>query len=561
MPIRVLSPHTAARIAAGEVIERPASVVKELVENSLDAGARQVIVELQDGGLRSIRVTDDGAGIPADEVALAFQRHATSKIDDASDLQCIDTLGFRGEALPSIAAVASVTMTTCPPGSPAGHYMKLSNGRVIEEGPAGCPPGTSVAVQGLFAEVPARRKFLTSPGAERARVGELVSRFAMAFPEVRFRFLSDGRESFASPGTGSLLDVLVVIYGMDVGQALLQVSGEEAGYEVSGFVSPPSLSRANRGRITFLVNRRWVQSRPLSVALEQAYHGLLQQGRYPIAVVELRMPPEEVDVNVHPTKREVRFRQEGRAFSVVQRAVRGVLIARSPVPEVSPERLGPSAPPLAPALAGQAAPPPPERPGQGRLIASESLPRLRVLGQMGNAYLVAEGPDGLYLIDQHAAHERILFERVRKAFTEGAAGVQTLLEPATAELTYTQSELLRESRELLEQYGFQLEEFGERAYLVRGVPSAMNDSDPAQGLRDVLDLMSSEFKLLERQDAVAASIACHSAIRAGRRLSAEEMSGLVRQLEGTSNPNTCPHGRPTMIRLSAEHLERGFGRR
>ncbi len=558
MPIRVLSPHTAARIAAGEVVERPASVVKELVENSLDAGARQVIVELQDGGLRSIRVTDDGAGIPADEVALAFRRHATSKIGDASDLQSIDTLGFRGEALPSIAAVASVSMTTCPPGSPAGHYIKLSNSRVIEEGPVGCPPGTSVAVQGLFAEVPARRKFLSSPGAERARVGELVSRFAMAFPEVRFRFLSDGRESFASPGTGSLLDVLVVIYGTDVGQALLQVSGEDAGYEVSGFVSPPSLSRANRGRITLLVNRRWVQSRPLSVALEQAYHGLLQQGRYPIAVVELRMPPEEVDVNVHPTKREVRFRQEGRAFSVVQRAVRGVLIARSPVPEVSPDKLGPSAPPPAPALAQQAAPP---APGQERLIASESLPRLRVLGQMGNAYLVAEGPDGLYLIDQHAAHERILFEQVRKAFTEGAAEVQTLLEPATVELTYTQSELVRENRELLERYGFRLEEFGERAYLVRGVPSAMNDSDPVQGLRDVLDLMSSEFKLLEREDAIAASIACHSAIRAGQRLSAEEMSELVRQLEGTSNPNTCPHGRPTMIRLSAEHLERGFGRR
>ena len=564
MPIRVLSTHTAAKIAAGEVIERPASVVKELVENSLDAGARQVIVEVQDGGIRSIRVTDDGRGIPSDQVALAFQRHATSKIDDDWDLQSIETLGFRGEALPSIAAVSSVTLVTREAESAAGHRIKLSGSRVVEEGPVGCPIGTSVSVQGLFSRVPARRKFLRSPGAEGARIGELMSRLAMAFPGVRFRLVANGKESLNSPGNGSLLDVLAAIYGTKVGQALLAVGVEDDGYNVTGFVSPPTLSRANRSHITFLVNRRWVQSRLLSIAVEQAYHGLLMQRRYPIAVVNLNLPAEDVDINVHPSKREVRFTRDDRAFQAVQRAVRSVLVVNSPVPEVSLERLVPSSnthPAPTPIISLKAPTPVSDEGRQESFVSSESLSRLRVMGQMGDVYVVAEGPDGLYLIDQHAAHERVLFEQVRDAVREGVRESQALLEPASVELTYTQQELARESREALEQYGFVLEEFGERSYLLRGVPSVLNDSDPVQGLREVLDLMSNEFRLMERQDAIAASIACHGAIRAGKSLGMQEMAELARQLEGTENPNTCPHGRPTMIRLSVQHLERQFGRR
>jgi len=560
----VLSTHTAAKIAAGEVIERPASVVKELVENSLDAGASQVIVEVQDGGIRSIRVTDDGRGIPSDQVALAFQRHATSKIDDEWDLQSIETLGFRGEALPSIAAVSSVILVTREAESAAGHRIKISGSRVLEEGPVGCPTGTSVSVQGLFSRVPARRKFLRSPGAEGARIGELMSRLAMAFPDVRFRLVANGKEGLNSPGNGSLLDVLAAIYGTKVGQALLAVGVEDDGYNVTGFVSPPTLSRANRSHITFLVNRRWVQSRLLSIAVEQAYHGLLMQGRYPIAVLNLNLPAEDVDINVHPSKREVRFTREDRAFQAVQRAVRSVLVAHSPVPGVSLERLVPSSDPHpapTPTISLKAPTTASDEGRQESLVSSESLPRLRVMGQMGDVYVVAEGPDGLYLIDQHAAHERVLFEQVRDAVREGVHESQALLEPASVELTYTQQGLARESREALEQYGFVLEEFGERSYLLRGVPSALNDSDPAQGLREVLDLMSTEFRLMERRDAIAASIACHGAIRAGKSLGMQEMAELVRQLEGAENPNTCPHGRPTMIRLSVQHLERQFGRR
>ena len=558
MPIRVLDPRTASQIAAGEVVERPASVVKELMENSLDAGASEIVVELQDGGLRSIRVSDNGSGIPSDEVALAFQRHATSKIASGEDLESIETLGFRGEALPSIVAVASVALTTRPHEDSAGRCVKLADGRVIEEGPAGCPPGTSVTVTRLFASVPARRKFLRSANAERTRIGEMVSRFAMAFPHVRFRLLSEGRESLASPGTGDLLEVLAAVYGIGVAQELLPVEGEDDGYVVTGFVSPPSLSRANRSHVTFLVNRRWVQSRLLSVALEQAYHGLLQQGRHPVAALNLILPVQQVDVNVHPTKREVRFRREDRAFSTVQRAVRSVLVAHSPVPELATETPRPSVSfPVARSGPTQSV----DEARQERLIPREALPRLRVLGQMGNTYLVAEGPDGLYLIDQHAAHERVLFEQVRERAEEGASGFQSLLEPVPVELTYTQAEMVRENGPLLERYGFVLEQFGERTYLIRGVPSAVAGSEPAQALREVLDLISTDFRLMEREEALAASIACHAAVRAGRSMTPQEMDELARQLEATGSPNTCPHGRPTMVRLSSQHLEREFGRR
>jgi DNA mismatch repair protein MutL len=550
----------AAKIAAGEVVERPASAVKELVENALDACARNITIEILEGGIRSIRVTDDGVGIPASEVAVAFERHATSKIDDTWDLQTIGSLGFRGEALPSIAAVATVTLTSRTHDNPIGHRIKLKDGKVLEEGAAGCPQGTTVTVQGLFANVPARHKFLKPATTERSRVADLVSRFAMAFPDVAFRFISDGRESLATTGDSDLLNVLASVYGTGVAQALLPIASDSDGYRLSGFVSPPSLSRPNRSYITFFVNRRWIQSRVLSVALEQAYHGLLLQARYPISVLNVIVPAREVDVNVHPTKREVRFRHEDKLFSLVQRAVREVLIAQAPVPEIAPEQLGvapiPSARPTSQLVTSEASPP-----QQANFLPRESLRRLRVLGQMGDVYLVAEGQDGLYLIDQHAAHERVLFEQVKEGFAQGRQEMQSLLEPTTVELTHSQAELLRENCESLTRYGFSFEEFGERTYLLRSVPPSLSTSEPVQALREVLDLMAADFRLMEREEAIAASIACHGAVRAGKSLSQQEMSELVRQLEETRTPNTCPHGRPTMIRLSANQLEREFKRR
>ncbi len=564
-PIRVLPPDVAARIAAGEVVERPASVVKELVENSLDAGATQVVVEVKAGGLESIRVIDNGCGIPASEVSLAFQRHATSKLSSDADLERVTSLGFRGEALPSIAAVSHLVMVTRTAHSPAGHTIELHWGQVVKEGPQGCPVGTSVTVRRLFDNVPARRKFLKSPTAEAGRIGDLMTRLALAFPAVRFTLTLDGRPALTTSGTGFLSDVLAEVYGGDVAGHMLQVQAQEEGYAVEGFVSLPSLTRANRTYVTLLVNRRWVQSRLLSIALEEAYHGLLQQGRHPLAVVSLTLPPQDVDVNIHPAKREVRFRHEDRVFTLVQRAVREVLMAVSPVPQFhlpTPAPLeargwtasaqGSRRLEQAPLALGTA----PEE----ALTPREAAPRLHVLGQAQNTYLVAEGPDGLYLIDQHAAHERVLYDRLL-AGGLGAARSQALLEPVAVELTPTQEALVQDCMDTLRQYGFDLEPFGPRSYVLRAVPAVSRTSDAARAFCEVLDLASRETRLKRREDALAASIACHNSVRAGMPLSHAEMQELVRQLEATTSPNTCPHGRPTMVHLSSYHLEREFGRR
>ncbi len=364
---------------------------------------------------------------------------------------------------------------------------------------------------------------------------------------------------------------------------MLEASWEEPGgeYRASGFVSSPSLHRANRSYITFFVNGRWIQSPMLTHAVSESYHGFLPDKRYPVAVINLTVPLGDVDVNVHPTKREVRFRQENRVYSVVQRAVRGALIATSPVPEISigPERPSPafhgtpsSSPVFRPADSGQwpaAAPGTAKTDQWDRTLASdqpalrpmEALNSLRIVGQVKSTYLVAEGPDGMYLIDQHAAHERVLFERVVKDVEAHNAQVQALLEPMSVELSPGQEEVVQENLELLSQYGFLLEPFGERSYLVRGIPGIIRNSGPGKALVEVLDLMPYEGILKGRKEALAASIACHSSVRAGMALNQDEMEELVRSLQGTDTPHTCPHGRPTMVHLSCHHLEREFGRR
>ena len=573
MPINVLAPDIAAKIAAGEVVERPSSVVKELVENSVDAGASQITVEARGGGVELIRVTDNGCGIPAGEVELAFRRHATSKVSSVSDLDAIGTLGFRGEALPSIAAVARASVVTRPHDATAGREVSLARGEVVASSPIGCPPGTSVTVQGLFENVPARLKFLKSPSGERGRISDLVSRYALAYPEIQFRLVVDGRDSLTSPGNGILADALVSVYGAETAGAMLDVCFESPGdgYWVKGFISSPSLNRANRSHITFLLNRRWIQSPLLSFALAESYQGFLPEKRHPMVVLNLTVPLADVDVNVHPAKREVRFRQDDRVFSAIQRAVRGALIAMSPVPEVQ----FPVGSPSPESTQGRLATPPdaltPDNqqrglpldlsPIGGTARAMAGMSSLRIMGQASNTYLVAEGSDGLYLIDQHAAHERVLFEKVSREVSERPPQVQAVLEPVTVELSPGQEELLQASIGLLDRYGFIVEPFGDRTYLLRGLPAVVSVASPGKALLAVLDLMAFEGLLREREEALAASIACHSAVRAGMSLNQKEMEELVLQLESCDNPHTCPHGRPTMIRLSSSHLEREFGRR
>ena len=570
MTIRILEPEISSKIAAGEVVERPASVVKELVENSLDAGATQVTVEIEGGGVDLIRVTDNGHGIPAEELPLAFERHATSKLFTAPDLEHIATLGFRGEALPSISAVGRVHLMSRTADAVAGREIGLRWGRVEREGPFGCPPGTAVTVKGLFGNLPARRKFLKSPSAESARVADLISRLAMAFPQVGFRLTVDGRETLSTPGNGSLLDTIVAVYGPQTGQEMLEVRGDTPeGYALYGFVSTPSHTRSNRSYITLLINHRWVQSRTLTFALEEAYHGLLPQGRHPLAVVGLTVPYQQVDVNIHPAKKEVRFRREEIGFSLVQRSVRSALVEVAPIPQVTLDFLRPGAPQTIPTpmvsgsgplfaapRAGVEEPASLQRP----LTPKEGLSLLRLLGQVNQTFIVAEGPDGLYLIDQHAAHERVLFEQVCQRAERQEALSQPLLEPVMVELSPGQEEQVRENLDALSRYGFSLEPFGERSYLLRAIPVVMNATKVASALQEVLDLQAQEKRLSPGDEALAASIACHSSIRGGMSLNHQQMEELLQQLESTQNPRVCPHGRPTMVHISSRHLEREFGR-
>ena len=587
MPIRALSEKVASQIAAGEVVERPSSVVKELVENGIDADARDIRVEARGGGKQFIRVTDDGCGIPAAEVELAFHRHSTSKLTTADDLARITTLGFRGEALASIASISRVTFVTRAADEPVGALLRIEGGRLVTRQESGRPPGTAVTVEDLFFNVPARRKFLRTDRTERRHIDGWLTRYAMAYPGVRFTLLHDGRVVFQSAGLGDdrLRDVLIAVYGLEVGAAVLEIAlGDQQpapGIQVTGFVSPPPLHRANRGYITLFVNGRWVQDASLTYAIIQAYHTLLPTGRYPLAVVMVRLPPEDVDVNVHPTKAEVRFRDGDAVFRAVQKAVRRTLLERSPVPiairpptawptssapgrEQRLERLaGLSTQPTGEQLRFEPQPSDITAPAGGVLVPSaERLPPLRVMGQLGATYVVAEGPEGMYLIDQHAAHERVLFERLLAERERAGVASQALLEPRPVELAPETAGLLEEHLEVLDSLGFQIEPFGGTTMLVRALPSIVAETDPRQVLEDVAAALEAGDAPLAStvEEAVARQVCKRAAVKAGQVLTQAEMEELMRALEQCASPRTCPHGRPTMIHLSVEQLAREFGR-
>ena len=594
MPIRLLSDKVSSMIAAGEVIERPASVVKELVENALDAGATEISVEIRGGGVEQIRVADNGIGIPQDEVGLAFQRFATSKLSDASDLEAIPTLGFRGEALPSIASVARISVVTRHIDEESGTRLEIDEGRITDEQRHGASQGTVMTVRQLFRNVPARRKFLRTTATETSHIQTLVTRYALAYPEVRFS-LNTGNASLQTPGSGSLREAVAAIHSLNVAENMLGVGADDEDLErpnVSGLVSQPALSRANRGYMSFFVNRRWVQSRMLGYALEQAYHGFLKERRYPMAVVNIALDYDQVDVNVHPSKTEVRFRSGDRVFSAIQHAVRSTLTSHSPVPEIRRAEVRPPAYPYAPSRessrhfwpiepfnAASAATPSVDVNGEtasdalqdtgsetstddiGGNTHRQTLPMLRVLGQVQTTYIAAEGPDGMYLIDQHAAHERVMFERIKADAASGEPQSQSLMEPLTIELNPIQQELVETHQQVFANLGLLLEPFGGNVYVIRAVPGILVDQDPAKAFIDMLDEMAQGGDVESWSDRAAYSMACHAAIRAGKVMTHDEMTALTRQLEQCHQPHTCPHGRPTIIHLSGTRLEREFGRR
>jgi DNA mismatch repair protein MutL len=577
--IRLLSEATVNRIAAGEVIERPAAAVKELVENALDAGAARIAVALFDGGIARIEVSDNGVGMNEAELALAVQRHATSKLADES-LVRIATLGFRGEALPSIGAAARLTITSRPPDASNAHTIQVEGGQVSEVAPCAGAIGTRVVVRDLFFATPARRKFLKHPRTEAEHAELAVRRLALAAPGVAFRLESDGRVAFDLPEQTREARVAALL-GVEAAAALLAVDGVRDALRLTGFACAPALSRATGAAQYLVVNGRPVADPVLKVAVRVAYRDVIAAGRHAVVALFLEMPPDELDVNVHPAKTELRFRDPAaiRSFviSTVSRALSGGAGAASPAGALSLVHSRPTwhaaRPALRPGFAE--APPAPLRPlpldaaPGARLLPAEAPPADYPLGapvaQVLDTYIIAVAADGsLVLVDQHAAHERLTHEALRAQMLDGGVRSQPMLLPAVVELAPADAARLLARAAELARLGLEIEAFGGGAVLVRAMPAALGAPEPRPLLCDLADElaeMDESTALDARLDAVIARLACHGSIRAGRRLGAEEMAALLRQMEATPRAATCSHGRPTFLKLSKAEIETLFGRR
>ncbi|GCE10317.1 DNA mismatch repair endonuclease MutL [Tengunoibacter tsumagoiensis] len=736
MPIRQLAPDVAAKIAAGEVVERPASVVKELIENSIDAGATQIRVDLLHGGLQLIRITDNGSGISLEELPLALARHATSKVAQIDDLEQIRSLGFRGEALASIAAVAEVTLVSRQRGAEQGGQIGALSGQVTEVTRAASPEGTTITVRNLFSAVPARLKFLKSRTTEISHCHHLLEQYALAYPEIRFNVFSEGKQIFSTPGDGQLSSVLVAVYGLQIAEQMVPLSPGDRTEDsdapiVTGYTSRPTCYKSTRQHISFFVNRRWVLSRMLTTAVEGAYHSLLLTGRHPIAVINIDMDPSLLDVNVHPAKTEIRFLKERRVFAAVLRAVRAALLEEPEMPEwkpkqapratahralpeaaIAPEAASDEDDPLIAALqeetddeaeedttSEEASPkrsraipmdnpwvtvseeetgskpplsgrlwqshvrrpetktetpgpgparlnPPPtsetssltrsrqldasetrsrqgdahetrsrqsdadetryvqpeEQPGEQAILSRQQpeqqlswerevvalspgvqepqeeilsgqsidphqqrrLPKLRVIGQLSQSYIVTEGENGMYLIDQHAAHERILLERMVASMKARTPMSQLLLTPLRLELAPGELEMIEEHKEQLEQIGFHFQLAEDSSLEIKAVPGILVKQMNAHSLQELMVELTAEEQLGHTEtweERALANVACKAAIKANYFLTVSEMREMLEQLEQTKAPFSCCHGRPTMVHFGLTSLAREFERR
>ncbi len=629
--IRQLPPDVANKIAAGEVVERPANAVKELIENAIDAGARRITIELEEGGKKLIRVRDDGSGMSAQDAVLCLQRHATSKIQEADDLWRIQTLGFRGEAMPSLAAVSRMEITTREENSESGTRIVVEAGEILGVEEIGCAPGTEVAVRGLFFNTPARFKFLKSDSAESARISEMVGHMALAYSHVAFVLKHNGNESLRVEAAGDAFNALVSVWGRDTARAMMPIStGEEfPNIKVSGFAGRPQFTRANRkGQLVF-VNGRPVTSRALQHAFGAAYEGLIHgRDRYPVGLIFLQVAPGSVDVNVHPAKSEVRFAREGEAHHALRVAIRDTLVGAQLAPswnldgesdgglykpfsgqriepgdqsqtqspsqpsyQPAPSRFNPQAPtpnyaayngssndlsrPLTPAptddsnerfrqhLADIRA----GKSGFDRDLFPDEAPpklKLRPLAQItNNAYILCEGDDGLYIVNQHRAHETILAARAIERASRERVESQRLMIPFSTECGPRALAAVEEHGSLLAELGFEVETFGGNALLVRAVPTLVAQTDYERAFSDLLDELISGHAgrgLDERRRALLTLLSCKNAIKAGDALNQGQMQGLVDDLVELPNPSICPHGQPILIKISTYELHKKFER-
>jgi DNA mismatch repair protein MutL len=594
--INVLDPRVAQQVAAGEVVDRPASVVKELVENALDAGASRVEVELGDGGTSRILIRDDGAGMPPEDARLCVLRHATSKIQEVEDIETVTTLGFRGEALPSIASVSSFCLTTST-GAGAATKVQVEGGAAAEVSPASHPKGTTVLVDRLFYNVPARRAFLKGPRAERSAIVETVTHVAVAHPEVAFRLTEAGRDYLSLPEAGGLLERLAQIHGVAKARALREVAYESGAFKISGYAALPSLTEGGRSCQTISVNGRFVRAENLHRGLDNAYRATVPSGRYPPVAVEITADPRRVDVNVHPTKQVVRFSEERAAREALTAAVRNAIEWRPPAPTATPrareraftqdrfsvppargssfvteggpahpaapprdlrevrERLAEASRPMTEETVAEERPPYGELPERGALPPLEDL---RVIGQLAAGYILVEEPESLWVVDQHVAHERAILDGLNDS--DSPATVQSLLVPEVVELSPGDAELAAASLEELGVYGFEVEPFGPRSVRVTAVISTLADRDVAGAFKDALSAIKGSDPGHRREDRILATIACHSAVKMGDKMSQPEMEKLIHDWLTCRLPATCPHGRSICFRIGLGEVARKLDR-
>jgi DNA mismatch repair protein MutL len=575
MKIIRLPDSWAARIAAGEVVERPASVVKELVENSLDAGAKEISVWMEGSGIDLIRVADDGDGIRAEELPLAVERHATSKLAEEADLWRISTLGFRGEALPSIGSISKLEIVSRARNGEAGCRLRVEGGKAGEPEPAGCSAGTTVEVRELFFNTPARRKFLKAPATELSHVCDVIHHAALAYREVHIRLYNQGGLLCDYPGGVELQDRLRQVLGLEIAEGMVPFGWSRGELKIGGFLSKAPSSFSTTRYVTAYVNRRFVRDRVLTHAILHGYETLLMKGRYPAVVLYLEMPFKDVDINVHPAKQEVRFRRQSEIHDAVSEAVKEGLRkeAKGPQPllaeETGERRSVVYETPAAYGLRSSVGAAPAER---VEFIQSQDQPRfardgffssLEVMGQLLGCYLICFSPRGLIFIDQHAAHERVAFERMRRQLGKGELERQNLLIPQVLDLPAGEAALLEQRLELLDRVGFGVEKFGRDAYVIRTAPALLPAGDYREALRRMIAEVAEvgeSGELREGLEDRLATIACHSVIRAHRKLEKEEIRALLEDLDRIDFATQCPHGRPVLIELSEEQLERMFRR-
>ena len=582
MLIHILEEALANKIAAGEVIERPSSVVKELVENALDAGATEIEVVIEESGRKLIQVTDNGSGMAREDAVLSLQRHATSKITTTDDLFAIRTLGFRGEALPSIAAVSHLRLVTRPHDAPEGTELLVHGGTISDLREAGCAPGTRIEVRQLFYNTPARLKFLKSDQTESGQIADLMNALTLCHHLVSMRLVHNGREILSRPSAARMLAPISAWLGRQAADAMVVVELETPGVRVSGYAGKPETARGNRGGQLFFVNGRRIANRMLTHALEYAYAGLLGPGRYPVAALKLTVEPEQVDVNVHPAKSEVRFHREGEIHAVLVRAVKTALGGVSMVQELAdwgtaPGGSRPVARPDMPSATAGLPNLPDIQSGSTAPFAmlpaavTAPLSGLRAIGQFHNIYLLAEGRDALLVINQHRAHERVLFEQLWANFDHVL--MQRLVLPATVHLGHREAALLAEHLDHLAGCGFEVAPMSGQSFLIRAVPAVLASADPEAILQGLLADLDAGIAIAhftcddpaqraveEARRRLLASIACKAAIKAGAQLAPREQQELLAQLQETTQPSLCPHGGPIIMTLTQYELDRKFVR-